>query len=199
MENENKIQIVKKSTSVRPPRDDERCSATCKRTGERCQKYKVPGEKVCRFHGASLKNRIKHQLAINGKNVHEQIEKYKSSPELLNLSNQIALLKMMLDEYTSNLKSTSEFLSPEVRTNVNLMCQSIGNLILKLTQCKKNVGDYLDHSQLNIILKGVNNAFVYAVNQMEMTDEQKRLFLGYYFEKVGEVKVLMQDDLTQIE
>lgn len=37
------------------PPDEKRCTATTKKTGERCKNYPAPGLKVCRYHGGSSK------------------------------------------------------------------------------------------------------------------------------------------------
>lgn len=86
------------------------CTATSKRTGERCKAQAVTGSSVCRTHGASGGRPIKH--GRYSKHLPKRLARnYKAliqDPDLLQAQEHLALLETLLGERLAKLGDTSQ-------------------------------------------------------------------------------------------
>jgi hypothetical protein len=95
------------------PPDDQRCVATSKQHNRRCRNYRDLGTTVCRFHGAAMQVQQQQYRLDNGQGrssmrlpirLAERYDQLVSDPEILNLSRDLALLDIRLEELTGRLE-----------------------------------------------------------------------------------------------
>jgi hypothetical protein len=95
------------------PPDAERCTARARQTGQQCRQYREGGTTVCRYHGARGIVARKAQIIARGQGRESRglplrlAERYQtliSDPDILNLTGDLALLDLRLEELTGRLE-----------------------------------------------------------------------------------------------
>lgn len=81
------------------------CTATSKRSGERCRNAAIKGKDVCRLHGGQTPT--KHGLYSKYRSgiFQERAEELKATPDLLDVTQYVALLAAMLEKFLEDLKA----------------------------------------------------------------------------------------------
>jgi hypothetical protein len=96
-----------------PPPPSERCTATSKGSGDQCLNYREGGTTVCRFHGSEGVLARQKQAVASGQGreslrlpvkLQQRFNDFLGDPDILNLSRDLALLNVRLDELTSRLE-----------------------------------------------------------------------------------------------
>lgn len=100
-----------------PFEDAKQCTATAKSTGERCQNPAVKGWDVCRVHGAGTPKENatggappKHgrYAAKQSESLQEKIRKYREDPKPVEMWEELALLRAVLQEWLDDLDTVDE-------------------------------------------------------------------------------------------
>jgi hypothetical protein len=173
MENDNRTFIK--------PNENRQCTATCKATGQRCGRYAAPGMTVCVMHGAggvNSKNRIKHQLKQSGVCLQDRVAEIASDPDLLNLKNEIALMKLCLQETMAKIESENKSLTdPSTVQTLNYLANSISKLSTNMSTIERNLTRNLDLIMLSAILMKLKTIVVNSVQPLNLPMDQKQLLM----------------------
>jgi len=100
-----------------PFEDAQRCTATAKSTGERCQNPAVKGWDVCRMHGAGTPKEDAtggappthgRYAAKRRESLQEKIEEYREEDDPAEMWEELALLRAVLQEWLAEVKTLDE-------------------------------------------------------------------------------------------
>jgi hypothetical protein len=98
-------------------KDQKRCSATAKNTGEQCQNPAVEGWDVCRVHGAGTPKEGAtggappthgRYAAKRRESLQEKIEEYREEDDPAEMWEELALLRAVLQEWLAEVETLDE-------------------------------------------------------------------------------------------
>ena len=204
--NSNQIDIDNDDTQVKSNQNDikhgqytsavgrnNQCTAHSKRTGERCKAYAVPGYDKCWRHGVGgkmSKNRIQHDLVASGVNLKDRISEIANDPNILNLSNQVAALKVIFDEMVNKLDHENKSITdPECMQQLNYISQNMARIAMIMSNIERNKSGSLDLKRYAAIIMQIKVNFINSTNQIELPQDQAKKLIDSFVSGLDQIEI----------
>jgi hypothetical protein len=145
----------------------QKCTAKCKATGNRCERWAVDGYNVCYVHGAGGKKKPGGRPVKTGmhskvlrKKLSAKVEEYLGNDNLLNMRVNIALKRALLDELLAKRKKKGKKLNIATINNATQLLNSISQDIERLDKMEHGSKHTLSisvlHQTVSIIVQVID-------------------------------------------
>jgi hypothetical protein len=158
-----------------------RCIAIKKKTGMRCNNYAVEDRNVCTYHGAGYRaTRMKYKF--KNTTLHQAYEKLASDPDRLDLGEELALARLVLQTLTDKI---GDKLTADSGEGLVSLTRSIGDLARTMAIIEKDIRQTVNAEQL----KHIADQFLLVV--MKHVDDKE--VLGRIQDDLGRIAVAVEN------